>query len=135
MTDSPKPGAFRDFVPSPPGTDPPTCEKAFIIYATTMVLPGPTIETFELYTCSIGSFNIYTTVDAVDCGAKTATMNFWMYNSMSKRSFGRFASNPVFKACGMKTQYMWWNWVENVDWSSGAVKTLPKAAPSGGGWF
>jgi hypothetical protein len=56
---------------------------------------------------------------------------------MSKRSFGKFASNPVFAACGMATQFMWWNWVESVDWSSGSVRTLPPATPggtSGGGW-
>jgi hypothetical protein len=95
--------------------------------------PIPTIQTNDLYNCSLGSFNIYTTVDATDCGAKTATMNFWMYNSMSRRSFGKFASHPAFAACGMKTQFMWWNWVENVDWSSGTVKTVPKA-PASGGW-
>jgi hypothetical protein len=143
MTDTPKSGAFRDFVPSPPGTDPGTCKEAFIIYAGSVVakdvilgVPGillPSIQTNNLYTCSIGSFNVYTTIDAIDCSAKTATMNFWMYNSMSKRSFGRFADNPVFVACGMKTQFMWWNWVEYVDWSSGTVKTLPKTT-SGGGW-
>jgi hypothetical protein len=148
MSDAPKVNADREFVQSPPGTDPDTCEKAFIIYAGSIaaktVLGGvvggilaPPIQTRDLYLCSIGSFNIYTTVDLIDCGAKTAKMNFWMYNSMSKRSFGKFASNPVFKACGMKTQFMWWNWVESVDWSSGSVRTLPGVTPggtSGGGW-
>ncbi|MGL5009039.1 MAG: hypothetical protein ACRC6I_04105 [Paracoccaceae bacterium] len=141
MTDSPKPGAFREFVPSPPGTDPETCKSAFIVYVTTKaakLIPVPvapvmpTIQTDALYTCSIGSFNIYTTVDAIDCKAKTATMNYWMYNSMSKKSFGRFADHPAFKLSGMKTQYMWWNWVENIEWTSGAVKTVPKSG--GGGW-
>lgn len=139
MTDSPKPGAYRDFVKSPPGTDPETCEQAFIVYVGSITaetairgIPGvpplPSVQTDDLYTCSVGSFNIYTTVDAIDCAAKTATMNFWMYNSMSRRSFGRFASHPAFKLSGMKTQYMWWNWVETVDWSSGAVKTVSKTA-------
>ena len=76
-------------------------------------------ECNDLYTCSIGSFNVYTTVEAIDCSAKTATMNFWMYNSMSRNSFGKFASHPAFALSGVKTQYMWWNWVETVDWSSG----------------
>lgn len=145
MTDAPKPGAYRDFVASPPGTDPPTCAKAFVVYVTSkaakraMPVPGmpplpiPDVQTNSLYTCSIGSFNIYTTVDAIDCGAKTATMNFWMYNAMSRTSFGRFASNPAFALSGMRTQYMWWNWVETVDWSSGTMKTVPKA-PSGSPW-
>jgi hypothetical protein len=141
MTDNPKPGAYRDFVPSPPGTDPETCKSAFIVYVTSIaaksIIPGmsplPAVQTDNLYTCSIGSFNIYTTVDTVGCAAKTATMNFWMYNSMSRRSFGRFADHPAFKLCSMKTQYMWWNWVETVDWSSGAVITVPKSAP--GSWW
>ncbi len=137
-TDSPKPGAYRDFSPSPKGTDPETCKSAFIVYVATKaarMLPGqamPATQTTNLYTCSIGSFNIYTTVDKIDCAKKTATMNFWMYNSMSKRSFGRFAENAVFALCGMKTQYMWWNWVENIEWTTGGVKTLPKPAGSGG---
>jgi hypothetical protein len=142
MTDTPKPNAYREFVKSPPGTDPQTCEKAFVIYVTTKVLsfpgspiPLPEIQTTDLYTCSVGSFNIYTTVDKVDCGAKQATLSFWMYNSMSKRSFGRFASNPAFSLSGMATQYMWWNWVESVDWTLGTVRTLPSApGGSSGGW-
>lgn len=144
MSDAPKPGAFRDFVESPPGTDPKTCEDGFVTYAESKLRrigsgafhPGagvfhPEVQTDSLHICAIGSFNIYTTVDAIDCASKTATMNFWMYNSMSKHSFGKFASEPVFKLCGMKTQYMWWNWVEKVDWTSGTVKTVAApAAPS-----
>ena len=141
MTNTPKPGAYRDFVASPPGTDPPTCLSAFVVYVSSGVgktlIPGggalPAVQTDKLYTCSVGSFNIYTTVDAVDCGAKTATMNFWMYNAMSRTSFGKFASNPAFALSGMRTQYMWWNWVESVDWSSGTVKTVPKTTP-GSAW-
>jgi hypothetical protein len=145
-TDSPKPGAYREFVASPPGTEPETCKSAFIVYAASIaaktaarLLPIfpvansiPEVQTNALYTCSIGSFNIYTTVNTIDCNAKTATMNYWMYNSMSKKSFGQFADHPVFSASGMKTQYMWWNWVENVEWTSGSVKTVPKSG--GGGW-
>jgi hypothetical protein len=134
-TDQPKANAHREFVASPPGTDPKTCKKAFIIYATSKVtsffpvLGGvPAIQTQDLYTCSIGSFNIYTTADQIDCAAKKATLNFWMYNNMSKRSFGKFASEPEFAASGMKSQYMWWNWVESIDWSKGAVVTLAKPA-------
>jgi hypothetical protein len=89
------------------------------------------IQTRNLYTCSIGSFNIYTTVDKVDCATKTATVNYWMYNAMSRHSFGRFASHPAFRLSRMATQYMWWNWVESVDWSSGAVRTLPRAIAAG----
>lgn len=138
MSDSPKAGAHRQFVQSPPGTDPATCKSAFIVYVGTKSAPGGALvggyQTDKLYTCSIGSFNIYTTVDAIDCSAKTATMNFWMYNSMSKKSFGRFADNPVFFACGMKTQYMWWNWVERVEWTTGTVLKVPSPAPAENGW-
>lgn len=138
-TNAVKKGAYRDFVPSPPGTDPATCKSAFILYVGSKVggwvpgAPKAEIQTFQLYTCSIGSFNIYATVDQVDCAKKTATLNYWMYNSMSKRSFGRFASHPAFKLSGMKTQYMWWNWTEDVDWSSGSIKVVPKKK-AGGGW-
>lgn len=132
-TDAPKPGAYRDFVASPPGTDPQTCREAFIIYvgskaADAILLgPQPEIQTKNLYTCSIGSFNLYTTVDQIDCTAKTATMDFWMYNNMSKRSFGRFANHPVFRlSSGMRSQYMWWNWKESVHWSSGTMRIIPK---------
>jgi hypothetical protein len=137
-TDVPKPGAYRKFVGSPPGTDPQTCKDAFVIYVTTktgktalgIVSPVlgvlPAVQTRNLFTCSIGSFNIYTTAGQIDCAAKKATLNFWMYNNMSRHSFGRFANDPVFSACGMKSQYMWWNWVDSIEWSKGLVNTLPK---------
>lgn len=139
MTDAAKPGAYREFVASPPGTDPDTCRNAFVLYMASKAagmaprpvpIPMPEIQTRDLYTCSIGSFNIYTTVDQVDCSAKTARMNFWMYNSMSRRSFGRFASHPVFSLSGMATQFMWWNWVESVEWTSGSVRTVQSATGS-----
>jgi hypothetical protein len=122
MTDPPvtDPNADRVFVESPPGTDPETCENAFIVYATTP------IQTFELYTCSIGSFNIYATVDSIDCAAQTARMNIWMYNAMSKKSFGRFASHWAFRLSGMEKQYMWWNWSESHSWG-------PSGTTGGGG--
>lgn len=132
MTDAPKPGAYRDFVPSPPGTDPQTCQNAFVVYvgskAADVVLPGtqPEIQTRDLYTCSIGSFNLYSTADQIDCVAKTATMDFWMYNNMSRQSFGRFASHPAFRLSGMRSQYMWWNWKESVDWKSGTMRVIPR---------
>jgi hypothetical protein len=42
-------------------------------------------------------------LDKIDCASKTATMNYWMYNAMSKRSFGRFASHPAFALSRMAT--------------------------------
>lgn len=130
-TNAPKPGAFREFVASPPGTEPRVCAEAFVIYVATKPLLSAW-QTRNLYTCSIGSFNIYTTVDTVDCAAKSATMNFWMYNAMSKTSFGRFAANRVFGLSGMKTQYMWWNWVEDVEWTTGKMKTIPRRIVTSG---
>ncbi len=135
-TDLPKPGAYRHFVKSPPGTDPQTCKNAFIIYMTSKAINSTNpmlssldieIQTRDLHTCSIGSFNLYTTVDQIDCTAKTATMNFWMYNNMSKRSFGQYADHPAFKLSGMESQYMWWNWKESVDWSNGVMRVVPKS--------
>lgn len=131
-TDPPKtdPNAFPKWVGSPAGTDPETCKKAFIKYvaskaAGVLVLPVlpflPEIQTRNLYTCSIGSFGIYATVDYIDCSKKGARINIWMYNAMDKKSFGRFANEPAFKLSGMKRQYMWWNWKEK--WGNPPVPT------------
>lgn len=133
MTDPPAtdPNAVNEFVPSPPGTDPDTCRNAFILYQGSRavgILGGglsQPIQTWELYTCSIGSFNIYVTVDMIDCATNTATLNIWMYNAMSQRSFGRFASHPAFRLSGMEKQYMWWNWTETISWTgAGTVTTV-----------
>jgi hypothetical protein len=78
--------------------------------------PLPEIQTWQLYTCAIGSFSLYVTVDTIDCAARTAAMKICMYNPMSRQSFGRFADDAVFAASGMKTQYMWWWWRETYQW-------------------
>lgn len=129
-TDPPRtdPNAFRRWVASPPGTNPQTCKKAFIKYvaskAAGILVPAmPEIQTRNLYTCSIGSFGIYATVDYIDCNKKAATINIWMYNAMDKRSFGRFADDPIFALSGMKRQYMWWNWKEKWGNPPHPVKT------------
>jgi len=136
MTDPPvtDPNAHGIWVSSPPGTDPETCRNAFIVYVTTKANPlMPTVQTFELYTCSIGSFGIYATVNTIDCAAKTAQMNIWMYNAMDRGSFGRYASHPVFALSGMERQYMWWNWTESHSWGPSGT---PSGGPGGGssGW-
>jgi hypothetical protein len=95
-------------VPRPPGTDPQTCSRAFIIYKTT----GH--QTNDLYTCSIGSFGLYVTVDSIDCVNNSASLKVWMYNSMTQRSFGKYAK--YFPHSGMASQYMWWNWNEEIKW-------------------
>ena len=33
---------------------------------------------------------------------------------MSRRSFGRFATNPMFSHRPMNSQFMWWNWKEYI---------------------
>jgi hypothetical protein len=139
MTDPPitDPNALRVFKKSPSGTDPATCMAAFAVYLEAKAirlmsrlplpmvpLPLPEGQTFQLYTCSIGSFNIFATADRVDCAAGTATMNVWMFNCMSRDSFGRFARLNAFKVSKMANQYMWWNWKEAHRWG-------PAAAPSG----
>ena len=145
-TDAPKPGAHRKFVGSPPGTEPQTCKHAFVLYVTTKAATAtvgivspvlsviPPVQTRNLFTCSIGSFDIYTTAAQIDCAGKRARLNFWMYNNMSKRSFGVFANDPVFFACGMKSQYMWWNWEDSIEWSRGLINTLPKTAVRRSSW-
>lgn len=142
MTDPPvtDPRAHGIWISSPPGTDPGTCRNAFIIYVTSKVagslpfpvVPVPEIQTFELYTCSIGSFGIYATVDTIDCTAKSARINIWMYNAMDRESFGRFADHPAFSLSGMERQYMWWNWKENHRWGTAAVQS--GTTGGSGGW-
>jgi hypothetical protein len=83
----------------------------------------PAIQTFELYTCSIGSFGVYATVNNIDCGAQTAEINFWMYNSMDQGSFGDYADHPAFSLSGMERQVMWWHWTEQHSW--GPASTVP----------
>jgi len=135
------PNANPDWIARPPGTDPRTCRNAFIIYGSSKAskailrIPIPEIQTFELYTCSIGSFGIYATVDSIDCAAKTARLNIWMYNAMDRDSFGQYARHRLFAASGMERQYMWWNWHELHRW--GPVPPAPAAPREGSerkGW-
>jgi hypothetical protein len=140
MSDPPvwDPRAYVRSVRSPPGTDPDTCREHFIPYVMSKgagALMGPvggllpTFETVTLHTCAIGSFAIGITVDAIDCTAKTATLNVWMFNAMDRGSFGRFASHPAVRLSGMQRQYMWWHWTESHSW--GGVP--PGGVPPGGG--
>jgi hypothetical protein len=109
-TTPPVPNAWADSVISPLGTDPGTASRAYLVYVTT----GH--QTDKLYTSAIGSFVLYVTVDNIDCCKKTATLSFWMYNRMSRESFGRFADNPYFRKSRMDDQYMWWNWKEDLSY-------------------
>lgn len=118
-TDPPEtdPNAYKKWVHQPPGTDPMTCAEAFSAYMGTKPLPFTRgYQSFELYTCAIGSFGIYATVDSINCTKQTAELNIWMYNAMDRKSFGRF--KKFFPMSGMKRQYMWWNWSDSHTWGS-----------------
>ena len=122
------PNAYPLWVSSPPGTDPDTCRNAFILYQGSRIGMGPPIQTLDLYTCSIGSFGLYVTVDSINCASHTATIRVWMYNTMDQASFGRFAS--YFPLSGMEPQYMWWNWDEEISWTGAGVTTAPERGSS-----
>ncbi len=110
---SPDPNnGWNNLVESPEGTDPNTARNNFILY----MLFG--IQTSELYTSAIGSFRIIATADNIDLLKCHATINVWMYNEMSRRSFGRFANYFVFRYRPMASQFMWWNWKETFKFDS-----------------
>jgi len=141
MSDPPvwDPRAYVRSVRSPPGTDPDTCRNHFIPYVLSKgarlippFLGTRPIETVTLHTCAIGSFAIGITVDAIDCTAKTATLNVWMFNAMDKGSFGQFASHPAFRLSGMQRQYMWWHWTEPHSWGGAPVASGGSSSGSGG---
>ncbi len=115
----------EDRVPSPVGTDPPTCQRELAHYFATRALSGITgsaaPQRVELQRAVIGSFRIYTTVDKINHKEKLGTFNFWMFNSMSKKSLDAYT--PDGNRFGMKTQYMWWNWVATFDWK-GSVRRV-----------
>jgi hypothetical protein len=111
---------------SPVGTDPDTARNNFIIY----ILTG--YATDELHTSAIGSFRVISTADEVDMSGCRVTLNVWMYNEMSRRSFGRFANNPLVRWRPMRSQFMWWNWKEKFKFDAqGNVIDIPSG---GGGW-
>lgn len=125
MSYSPDPkNGWNSLVRSPAGTDPATAKRNFILYQ----LTG--IQTEELHTSAIGSFRIIATADKVDeCQAK---LNIWMYNEMSRRSFGSSANHPLFRFRPMASQFMWWNWKEEFMFDAqGNITDIPGG---GGGW-
>ena len=130
-----RPG-HRHRVNNPPGTLPADCKKALYIYLGSLAatelsspLPRPLkpepIQTETLFRGAIGSFTLYSTIDKLDNQAGRAQLSFWIFNAMTPRSFSPYDREPlVIKLrCGMKAQYMWWNWSESVDWNSGWLRT------------
>lgn len=124
----------RQFVQSPPGTDPADCLRELSIFLGALASSAfssrsrvllTNSQTDGLFRGAVGSFTIFTTVDNYDGAAKSATLNFWMFNAMTRSSFGRYANEPlvVRARCGMQSQYMWWNWAESISWNTGFVRT------------
>jgi len=95
------PRAWNEFVQSPPGTDPFTAGFNFMIWQ------YDHIQNTALYTSAIGSFDIYVTLN------NDSTMKVWMFNLMSRKSFGAFADS--FPAATMANQWMWWDWTESAN--------------------
>ena len=132
---SPDPNAGWDrLVAHPKGTSPKDAGNAFFNdilqrVGVFVLAPGigPEIErhligaSAKLHTSTIGSFRLIATVDSVIFKTKghcDATINVWMYNEMSKRSFGKFADRRPAKWTQMKLQFMWWNWKEEIKFDS-----------------
>ncbi|PWU11446.1 MAG: hypothetical protein C5B50_23305 [Verrucomicrobia bacterium] len=110
-------------VGSPDGTDPLHAATDYAIYKLTGHI------TDNLWYSSVGSFTVCITVDSVDCCKDTAKakLNIWVYNCMSKRSFGFPA--PFSEE---SSQYEWWHWKEDYDLNSGGANHLP--TKGGGSW-
>jgi hypothetical protein len=100
---------WNRLVAHPPNTDPETAKRNFVLYLTTAY------ATEELHTSSIGSFRLMATADEIDLSTRKVILNVWMYNEMSKRSFGRFATEWPFANLPMRSQFMWWNWKEKFN--------------------
>ena len=111
----PDPHAKRYHTDKPPkGTDPNTAMYNYFIYLITKQIHSslgffPIIQTEELHTSAIGRFDLTVTADEIT--ACSATINIWMFNDMSKQSFGKYA--PYFPTLPMASQIMWWNWKES----------------------
>ena len=103
---------YEGLIVSPPGTDSVTARNAYIIFKLT------TIQTDKLHTSSIGSYRIAATIDKISFNPCKATINVWMYNEMSRQSFGRFAKHWYFRNSSMQSQFMWWNWKERINFTS-----------------
>ncbi len=99
----PKKG-YECLVAHPDGTDPNTARNEYMKY---LVFGG---WSDKLNWAAIGSFRVAATADYVDMQNCEAQINVWMYNEMSRRSFGRFAERWYFRWLPMASQYMWWNW-------------------------
>jgi RHS repeat-associated protein len=101
------PKAWPGLVLSPPGTDPGTAAGLYINWKNSGYQPE------KLYTAAIGSFEVYVTVDKINTGMNSATLKIWMYNQMSRESFGL---GSLFPGSGMANQWMWWDWTEDYSW-------------------
>lgn len=112
-TDPTVPNAWSLRVRRPPGTDPETARGHYIFSQVTG------FQSDVLHTSSIGSFRIFVTTDQLDCARGRSTLQVWMWNAMTRSSFGDFAEELPFSISGMATQTMWWNWTEEHKWTPG----------------
>lgn len=109
---SPPNCGWNELEKSPPGTDPETARRNFIVFLSTG------LATDALHTSAIGSFRIMATADDVDVSNGKFVLSIWMFNEMSARSFGRFAHQWPFEGLPMRSQFMWWNWTEQFSFDS-----------------
>jgi RHS repeat-associated protein len=119
------PNAYEIPVRSPAGTDPYSAGLDYFIYNTTGHVDN------NLWYSSVGSSTFLATVDDLNCCTKEATINFWIYNCMSKGSFGPFSA--FFPKAGQANQYEWWNWKEMLFWGSGSGG-IGGSSTGGGSW-
>jgi len=120
---SPDKASYRVPVPSPAGTGPGDAIKDYLIYKTTRHIDD------NLWYSTVGSFTLCVTVDKVDCCAKKAKLKIWIYNPMTKQSFG--VGNNLYPFGDKENQYMWWNWTEDYNFGS----TGGGPTKGGGGWW
>ena len=133
------PNSWSKWKSRPSGTSPLDASRAYAQYLTQgMYIWNDYDATPEtLWTSAIGSFGIWVTVDKIDCACKSAKMNIWMYNKMSKKSFGSFGIWLPKFMYKQEDQFMWWNWKVDYRWSKqfGWDGNYGEASsPGGWGW-
>ena len=121
---SPDTASYRVPVSSPAGTGPGDAIEDYLIYKTTRHMDD------NLWYSTVGSFTLCVTVDKIDCCAKKVKLKIWIYNPMTKQSFG--VGNYLYPFGDKENQYMWWDWTE--DYSFGSTGVGPTKGGSGGWW-
>lgn len=102
------PSSQRYHSENPEGTD---ALRASLLW---FLRNATTVQTDSLHKAAIGSFDLFVTIDSLDESTCTATINVWMFNNMSRESFGPWVNDFPFGDRYQRSQYMWWNWKETV---------------------